>query len=39
MGENERIKAERKEYFKTAPLSKKLEFVWDYYKIHITKTR
>ena len=35
MGENERIKAERKEYFKTAPLSKKLEFVWDYYKIHI----
>lgn len=35
MGENERIKAERKEYFKTAPFSKKLEFVWDYYKIHI----
>ena len=35
MGENERIKAERKEYFKTASFSKKLEFIWDYYKIHI----
>lgn len=35
MGEKERIKAERKEYFKTAPFQKKIEFIWDYYKIHI----
>ena len=35
MTENEIIKAERIEYFKTAPFSKKIEFIWDYYKIHI----
>lgn len=34
MTERERIKAERKEYFKTAPFSKKIEFFWEYYKIH-----
>ena len=35
MTENERLKSERKEYFKTAPFSKKIGFIWDYYKLPI----
>lgn len=34
MTERERVKTERKKYFKTAPFSKKIEFFWEYYKIH-----
>ena len=35
MTEREQIKAERKEYFKTAPFSKRVEFIWEYYRVYI----